>query len=92
MSEQFPLGMSKSQLADLVVDQRKRFAEIEAENEKLTKRLSASLDLLQEARDAICALSTMQIKLHHIRPDLADRMDTVGIRERWEAVEKEGKQ
>ena len=53
------------------------------------KREQAMMPLFQDARDAIVALTKSQCKLHHISPDLADRMDDVGILERWEASEAE---
>lgn len=48
-------------------------------------RLEAMLPLFQEARDALTALTTTQLKLHGISPTLADRMDEVGIPARWQA-------
>lgn len=57
-------------------------------------RLKAMLPLFEEARDALCAITEAQRRLHGISPTLADRMDDVGIPERWRAraaLEGEGK-
>jgi len=54
----------------------------------VTKRLDAMMPLFQEARDALCAISTVSAKLHGVSPTLADRMDDVGIPERWAAIAK----
>ena len=51
----------------------------------VSDRLKAIMPLFQEARDALSAITTVQAKLHNIRLDLADRMDDVGIPERWRA-------
>jgi len=48
-------------------------------------RLEAMLPLFEEARGALCAISTTSMRLHGISPTLADRMDVVGIPERWHA-------
>ena len=69
--------------ADLIDSQA---AEIER-LEKLERRAIAMMPVFQDARDAITALTKTQCKLHRIRPDLADCMDTIGIKERWEARE-----
>jgi len=56
-----------------------------SENDELRARLAAIMPLFEEARDALCALRPMQVKLHNISPTLADRMDDVGDPERWKA-------
>ena len=48
-------------------------------------RLTAMMPLFEEARDALCAISTTAAKLHNVRLDLADRMDVVGDPELWKA-------
>lgn len=50
-----------------------------------TERLAAMLPLFQEARDAITVISLTQARLHGLDLSLADRMDDVGIPERWKA-------
>ncbi len=61
--------------------------------EELLARLKAIMPLFEEARDAICAITTTAAKLHNISPTLADRMDDVGIPERWRRTRRadEGK-
>lgn len=44
----------------------------------MVTKLAMVMPVLQEARDALCALTEMQRKLHRIAPDLADRMDAAG--------------
>ena len=56
------------------------------ELEEIKLIANAMMPLFQDARDAITALSVNQCKLHHISLDLADRMDDVGIPERWQAT------
>ncbi len=72
--------LSRNDLIDTQAVEIKRLQKVE-------HRAYAMLPLFQDARDAITALSVTQCKLHHISPDLADRMDDVGIKERWEAHE-----
>ena len=67
----------------IIQSQKCRIAELEA----IDRRARAMMPLLQDARDAVVALSMSQCKLHHISLDLADRMDAVGIKERWDAAE-----
>ena len=47
------------------------------------RRIDAMMPLFEEARDALPAITEMAAKLHNVRLDLADRMDAVGIPERW---------
>ena len=49
------------------------------------ERLKAMMPLFEEARDALCAISEVSARLHNVRLDLADRMDDVGIPDRWRA-------
>lgn len=51
--------------------------------ERKNKHLDAIMSLFEEARDAITALTRNQCKLHKISFTLADRMDEVGIPQRW---------
>jgi hypothetical protein len=63
-------------------------AELRAENERLRdveKRFMAMLPLFQEARDALPAISSASMRLRGLDPMLADRMDDVGIPDRWKA-------
>ncbi len=60
---------------------RKEVTELKAYRD----RLNEAIPLLEEARDALCALTVTQMKLHRISPTLAYRMDTVGIETRWQA-------
>ena len=41
-------------------------------------KLERVIPVMQEARDALCALTVAQIKLHNISPTLANRMDYAG--------------
>lgn len=49
------------------------------------RRLKAMMPLFEEARDALPAISESSRRLYNISPTLADRMDDVGIPERWAA-------
>lgn len=62
--------------------------EAEREREAMKRRLDAMLPLFQEARDALPAIPLTAAKLHGIDLTLADRMDGVGIPERWKAREE----
>ncbi len=44
----------------------------------LIRKLEMVMPLMEEARDALTVLTTTQIKLRHISPTLATRMDEVG--------------
>lgn len=55
------------------------------ENEALQARMKAMMPLFQEARDALPAISVSSAKLHNISLTLADRMDDIGIPDRWAA-------
>ncbi len=44
------------------------------------RRLEDAIKLLEEARDAITAITTVQCKMHNISLTLANRMDEVGTR------------
>ena len=68
-----------------LIDELRRQQEVVAE--KYKRRLQAMMPLFQEARDAICAIPKTAAKLRGLRLDLADRMDDVGIAERWAARE-----
>ena len=46
-------------------------------------RLTAMLPLFEEARDALCVIPLATAKLRNISLTLADRMDDVGIPDRW---------
>ena len=70
-------------LVSRLAEANAKVAELGAEVDKLTRRLKAVMPLFEEARDALPAISTASAKLHNIRLDLADRMDDVGIPERW---------
>lgn len=41
-------------------------------------RLRRIIPVFEEARDALCALTVTQCRLHNIKLDLADRMDKLG--------------
>ena len=56
----------------------------------IERRFKAMLPLFEEARDALPAIPMHAAKLHGIDPKLADRMDDVGIKERWEAQDAQG--
>ena len=64
-----------------------KLADQQAIIDRRTKRLNAIMPLFQEARDAICAISLTEAKLRGIDLTLANRMDDVGIQERWDAAE-----
>lgn len=51
----------------------------------LQVRLAAVMPVFEEARDAITVITVDQCKLRGISLDLADRMDDVGIPDRWAA-------
>ena len=57
----------------------------------LLAKLAMVMPLLEEARDALCALTVPQCKLHHISMSLADRMDIAGTfsLEDWEIHEEQ---
>ena len=59
------------------------------ERDALKRRLAAMMPLFQEARDALPCITLAQAKLRGLRLDLADRMDDVGIAERWKQREAE---
>ena len=46
------------------------------------RRLEEIIPLFQEARDALTAITVVQMKLHNISPSLADRMDVAGTRKK----------
>ena len=50
---------------------------------ELRARLKAMMPLFQEARDALPAITKTAMMLRGLSPSLADRMDDVGIAERW---------
>ena len=52
------------------------------------ERLKAMMPLFQEARDAITVIKHPQAVLAGLNLTLADRMDDVGIAERWTARRK----
>ena len=54
---------------------------------RVERRFCAMLPLFQEARDALPAISLASAKLRGISLSLADRMDDVGIADRWKSVE-----
>jgi hypothetical protein len=64
------------------------FSEAVDERDALKRRLAAMFPLFQEARDALTAIPLASAKLHGIRLDLADRMDDVGVPDRWKAREE----
>jgi len=66
---------------------RRAVAVLQAENERLRRRLAAMMPLFEEARDALPAIPLAAAKLRNLRLDLADRMDAVGNKELWEAAE-----
>ena len=80
--------------------QQARIAALESELARVTKgrdayerRLRAAITVLCEARDAIQCITRAQAKLHSIDLTLGERMDNVGIKERWLAIDaarKEG--
>lgn len=48
------------------------------------ERLKAIMPLFQEARDAICHIPLRIARLVGLDLSLADRMDEVGVKEKWE--------
>jgi hypothetical protein len=72
------------ELADAI----NRLSEAVDERDALKRRLAAMFPLFQEARDALTAIPLASAKLHGIRLDLADRMDDVGVPDRWKAREE----
>lgn len=76
---------------ELAIDQLRREL---AEARKDRRRLAAMMPLFQEARDAICYIPLTTAKLRGLDLTLADRMDMVGIKEKWEeydaAMRQEG--
>ncbi len=71
-----------SAIRSLSIDSAREELERLRENDE---RLTAMLPLFEEARDALCAITTTAARLHNVRLDLADRMDDVGIPARWAA-------
>lgn len=65
-----------------------RFANVTTERDKLHRRMEAMFPLFQEARDALTAIPLASAKLRGIDLTLGDRMDDVGIPERWNAREE----
>ena len=51
------------------------------------RRLQAMMPLFEEARDALPAITETARKLRGISASLADRMDEVGIDERWKKLD-----
>jgi len=78
--------MSDLAVSESAAEQEKLSAQ-QAIIDRRTKRLNAIMPLFQEARDAICAISLTEAKLRGIDLTLANRMDDVGIQERWDAAE-----
>lgn len=65
---------------------RKLLMEHSEARAKAERRLRAMLPLFEEARDAITSIPLATAKLRGLRLDLADRMDDVGVPERWVAL------
>ncbi len=69
---------------------RAQLAEARKDGERLKaveRRFAAMLPLFEEARDALPAIPLALAKLCSIRFDLADRMDDVGVPDRWKAID-----
>lgn len=76
--------MSKApDMAALIAEMEARLRELEAGD----RRLKAMLPLFEEARDALPAITEHSRKLRGISLTLADRMDDVGIYDRWKAID-----
>lgn len=80
---QYQLGIEK-----LMELHNERVKELEKDKAYLTWRLQSAIPLLQEARDALPAISKTLARLHNVRLDLADRMDEAGTatREQFDAA------
>ena len=59
--------------------------ELEAKHREEHERLKAIIPVFQEARDALPLIRDWQAQLAGVRPDLADRMDELGVPELWKA-------
>ena len=80
---------AKDDLCEQIALLVERFKAQLADREKDARRLRAMMPLFEEARDAITAIPLAAAKLRNIRLDLADRMDEVGVPERWAAMNLE---
>lgn len=67
---------------DSVTVTKERLAELEDRS----RRIIAMMPVFQEARDAICAITETQRRLHNISHSLADRMDELGDADRWRTL------
>lgn len=56
---------------------------------ELERRLAAIMPLFEEARDVLPTITLAHAKLHGLDLTLADRMDDVGVPERWAKREQE---
>ncbi len=53
----------------------------------IERRFKAMWPLFIEARDTLPAISSMSARLNKVDLTLADRMDDVGVLERWEKID-----
>ena len=86
-------GMLDGKQADRIAALEAELARVTAERDAYERRLRAAITVLCEARDAIQCITRAQAKLHSIDLTLGERMDNVGIKERWLAIDaarKEG--
>ena len=74
--------------ASLVSESALEVDTMRKERDALKRRLAAMMPLFQEARDALPAISLASAKLHGLDLTLGDRMDDVGVPERWKEREK----
>ena len=73
--------------AGIPEDLKRQIREAAGKDEDESKRrLRAMLPLFEEARDAITTIPLATARLRGLRLDLADRMDDVGVPERWTAL------
>lgn len=84
---EFAMEGDKYVPADFARQLERELAEARKDARSIERRCKAAISVLCEARDAIQCITTLQLKMHGISPTLADRMDDVGIRERWEALD-----
>ena len=86
-------GLKRTEDSKFIICARNNFRRLIADVEQLTEsheRLHAMIPLFQEARDALSAIPLTAAKLRGLDLTLADRMDDVGIPERWKARKERG--
>jgi len=79
--------LNEDKFVDLHLEAAERALEL-SKLRAMERHFKAMLPLFQEARDAICAISTTTAKIHNISLVLAECMDDVGILERWKKLDK----